>query len=117
MATQVGIEEVFRAYLRILKGDRTQESFAKVLKVGRAAVGLILGGDRKVMPEHLERVARAYNLPPSRMLADMAKIALNLELGRPAEEGLGGRVIGPDSLSETGEESTTAHQDRRPSSV
>lgn len=106
------VNDVLRAYLRALQGERTQESFSTALGVKRAALSHILTGTRKVSSEHLESLSRAYGIPPSRMMADVAKIALNMEMGRPPNEGIGGRWVGPDEASAASGEAEAPRRER-----
>ena len=84
---------MMRQYLRVLLGQRKQRVLGDALGLERQAVGAILNGDRKVMPEHLVRLGHAWDITVSRMFGDMAIIARNLEMGWPVEQGLGGQVV------------------------
>lgn len=86
------MSEIYRAYLRLLLGGRKQDVLARALGVKRAAAGHLLNGLREVSAEHLQAICDAWEIRHSSMLADLARVAQNLEMGRPAGEGLGGTV-------------------------
>lgn len=64
--------------------------------IKRAGGTHVLGGRNAVKVSHLQHIAHTWGIPPHQMFADLARIALNLEMGRPAAEGVGGKVWGPE---------------------
>lgn len=109
------MSEIYRAYLRLLLGGRKQDVLARALGVKRAAAGHLLNGLREVSAEHLQAICDAWEIRHSSMLADLARVAQNLEMGRPAGENLGGTVyrgrsaeISEDADAESGRASAPA---------
>lgn len=96
-----GAEEVLRQYIKLLLGQRKQQVLAGVLGLKRQAVGAIVNGERKVMPEHLVKIGKAWNIPPHRMFADIAIVAMNMAFGRPLAENLGGDVVSASTSTGT----------------
>lgn len=86
----VDMEEAIRSYLRILQGGRTQDVLAKAIGFKRPnAVSQILSGERGATVEHLQALAESWGMKSSDVFADLARIAQNMELGRPASAGIG----------------------------
>lgn len=86
----VDMEEAIRAYLRILQGGRTQDVLAKAIGFKRPnAVSQILSGERGATVEHLQALAESWGLRSSDVFADLARIAQNMEFGRPTGQGIG----------------------------
>ncbi len=93
----VPVEQVIREYLKILKGSRTQEVLAKAMGYKVNAVSQILSGERPGRMEHVQLIADSWGVKMSDMLGDLAIIAVNLELGRPANQGVGGPIAARDA--------------------
>lgn len=85
--------QIFRAYLKLLLGGRKQEVIARAMGVKRSGASHLLNGRNAVGSDHLQEICRTWDIRPSTMLADLARVAQNLEMGRPAGEGIGGRVV------------------------
>lgn len=87
-AVHANVNDVLRAYLRILQGGRNQEVIGDAIGVKRAAVGHVLNGRRHVQPRHLDALCEAWGMEASQMFAPLARVAQNMELGLAPADGL-----------------------------
>jgi len=82
------VNDVLRAYLRILQAGRNQEVIGDAIGVKRAGTGHILNGKREVQPKHLDQLCESWGIESSTMFAHLARVAQNMELGMSPGEGL-----------------------------
>jgi hypothetical protein len=88
------MEAAFRAYLRFMLGSRTQKTLAVGLGVTRGHAGHLLSGRNEITPTHLQSLCDHWGESPSQMLKNIARVALNLEMGDPPGTG----IVQPESV-------------------
>lgn len=87
-AAHARVNDVLRAYLRILQAGRNQEVIGDAIGVKRAGAGHILNGKREVQPTHLDHLCESWGIEASTLFAHLARVAQNMELGLHPGDGL-----------------------------